>query len=208
MKYAFLLCFLPLSMNAQNAKEHKPSNFSIGLQSGIVSTYMNVRDYQWYHELCCFGYDDDDLDSAPTYSIHSNLILNYRIKRRHQVGLGLQLSQFGETHQVGTDSREVLNYVGFVGNHELTLLGSEKASIGVYNAFCFDKPAFKDKRHRYSNGVSYMGGLIWHFKIGEKLDVGINGVVKYALSQYNAIAWFNDNHRFGYGLLLGLSYQI
>lgn len=208
MKYALLLCLLPFFAHAQDRVEKKLSRFSIGIESGIVTTYMNVRDYDWYHELCCHGYEDDDLDSAPTSAIHSNLTLNYRFKQKHKVGLGFQFSQFGENHDAGAPSREVLNYIGFIGSYEFSILMGRKAAIGLYNAFCFDIPAFKDKRDYYSSGISHIVGLVWRFKVGNALELSINGIVKNALSEYNAIAWFNDNRRVGKGLLIGISYRI
>jgi hypothetical protein len=208
MKYAFLLCLLPFLAHTQDGVEKKLSRFSIGIESGIVTTYMNVRDYYWYHELCCHGYDDDDLDSAPTYSFQSSLNLNYRINRIHQIGSSVQFSQYGESHEAGTSSRSMTNYIGIAGSYELTLLASERASIGLTNSFSLDIPIFQDDRRHFLKGISHAFGLRWRFRITRAVDVHLNCIIRTALTQYNPIAWMNDNHRYGYGVLLGVSHRI
>lgn len=201
--------FMPLLSLGQNENNWQRSKLSINFQTGLISTYMNLdRHYKWYHEICCFGYQDDDPDSAPTFAIHSNLSLNYRIKHRHQVGLGFEFSQMGENHQLGENNRDVISYLGLIGSHEFRVIGNEKVSIGIYNAFCFELPLYNDKLEHFKKGISHIVGLTWRFKINNSWSLSVNGVLKNALTEYNPISWYYDNHRRGYGLLLGASYKL
>lgn len=203
-----LLCLLPFFSVAQQPI-NKESRFSVNFQTGLVTTYMNLdKHYNWYHEICCFGYTDDDPDSELTFANHTNISLNYRIKRRHQIGLGLELSQMGENHQAGERKRDVLTYVGAIGSYEITLLHTPKASIGLYNAVMVEMPMYNDYGKHFLKGISHIGGLVWRFEVNDKWEFSVNGVLKSALTEYNPISWYYDNHRLGYGILLGLNYKI
>src|SRR5690349_17991556 len=115
-----------LSLFAQDSSTSQHSRFSIGVEAGAVSTFLNIPDFYHYYFDCigCFPQEGVDFNQLPnaTPAFQATLTMNYQLKPRHQLGLGFVMSQYGELHYTFEYRREVIDFRGITARHRFKLL--------------------------------------------------------------------------------------
>jgi hypothetical protein len=213
--FLFLIC-LPLF--AQENALPKSHRFSIGIEAGTVNTFLNIPEEYFYGCFCCFGDcvlppsptdDTYDLLPHPTNSRQAAIMVNYQLNKRHEIGLGFLMSQYGESHlTLGEYKRQVVDFRGISARHSLKLFNGNRMDFLMSNSFNLEVPknaAFYINTH---TGLSHTGGFTLSYSLWPSFDVELSAIGKTALTKYADYAWTGKNSRFGYGAMVGLIYRI
>ncbi len=209
----FLLLFC-LSVFAQD----KAKRFSVGMEVGLTNSYLNIPEEFFYGCYCCFGDclitpiptgEDYYNLPHPTYAKQAAIMFNYQLNKRHQIGLGFSMSQYGESHlSLGAYKREVVDFMGVAARYRYKLLDGKRMDFSIANAINLEFPKATEIPINTHKGLSHTAGVTLSYSIWTTFELELGIVGKTALTKYADNAWSGKNNRFGYGAMLGLVFKV
>jgi len=213
--YLFFLLFLPFFLQAQLDKSSgKLSRFSVELEGGIVSTFMNIG--VPYCGECCFGdcvisapLNTYDRLPSPAVARQSAILINYQLNNRHFIGAGYMIGQYGERQIIANERQtDLIEYNGIKLRYAHQFLHGDKIRVMAMSDINLEFPRPSHLETYAQRGLSAGLNLGASYFILSHIAIKISLMGKVVLTKYAYNAWEGHHHRFGTGLLLGIEYRL
>ncbi|MBK8568006.1 MAG: hypothetical protein IPN76_33005 [Saprospiraceae bacterium] len=210
--YTFSFCLLAAVALAQSTATPKAHRFSFSLESGLVTSYMEMPESDF---ICCFG-DCYTYGTDPTLrlrpmrltSVQLGASANFELGRKHRIGLGVTRLEMGEMEPYGENlARRSMRVMGLTARHQFKVLSGSLLNFYVSNAVSLEKPKAESYLN-VRNGVSHTLGLTAGIQITRLMEASLSIIGRTTIRGYHENAFYGDKHRFGGGLVFGLTHRI
>jgi hypothetical protein len=151
----------------------------------------------------------------PTKTIYTTGLIIIGLGKVHQLGMGVSFSQFGFSHSWSTQGQRseqfyhVWNYTGIKVRHRMNFLQSSIIKLGFANSFDFN---FRHNQNWFyglkNRGISHIAECIIGLSASKLFELNLNFLYRTALTKYGEQVYKKHFHRFGTGLMLGISYRL
>lgn len=219
MKYAFLCCLMPFLAFAQQQQHSNKlaDRLSVEINAGVVSDKTNTFGF-----VGCDRCSIKSLNYLPLVAPYYAATLAYDLGEKHRVGIGGVFTKHGHTYilQFALNDYVVIRkifskFIAIKLQHEYDLLTSHKIRLGVVNSFDVEHREEVDKNYLLHNketikdfSLSYMLRLSFGWQLLPKVHLTFGPAMRINLTEHYKYSYSNAFHRFGYGALFGLKYEL
>ncbi len=211
--YTISFCLLAVAAFAQKSVRVKQHRFSFTVESGMMTSFMEVPDGCY---ACCFGdcfvpFNDREalLQPKKLTSLYLGATANFDINPKHRIGLGVTKGEMGEMEPQGEVlAKQSIAFMGYTVRHQYRVLSGNRMNLYISNAFTMEKPKGGDAFFEQKKGYSHAIGLGCGLKLTKLTEVALNMVGRTSFRGLVDHSYYADAHRFSGGLTLGLTQKL
>jgi hypothetical protein len=211
--YTISFCLLAIASMAQETINVKQHRFSITANAGLMTSFVEVPEECFY---CCFGDcfvpfpgQETSLQPKRLTSLQLGATANFDLNKRHRIGLGVSKGEYGEMEPSGVSLvRRSMEFMGFMARHQYRILSGNRMNLYISNAFAVEKPMGDDSYFARRNGYSHSLGFDCGVKVARLTEVVVSMVGRTSYRGLTNYSFYDNTHRFGGGLMVGLTQKL